>query len=238
MVSVAFAREAVSADLLTEALPLLTEHWKEIATHADIPLAVDTRTYIAAGEAGVVRLFTARLPDALYEGKGSLVGYACFFVKPHMHYAGSVQAVQDVLYLHPAVRGGTGAEFISWCDEQLRSEGVQVVHHHAKQAHPQLGKALERLGYQAVETVYSRRLDSFTGALAKTEAEAHPLYVATFAEDGSLRAMSRVAPPHGARIPWSAADATNDANRTGHDLSDFSDLMTEMAVAYDGEDGG
>lgn len=154
MATVTFAREDVSADFLTEALPLLTEHWREIAAYSDIPLSVDEVAYLAAQEAGAVRLFTVR--------EGLLLGYACFFVRPHIHYASSApQAVQDVVYLHPSLRGNrVGADFLGYCDEQLCAEGVQVVHHHVKLAHPQLGNALERMGYQAVETVYSRRLDT------------------------------------------------------------------------------
>lgn len=142
----------MSAALLDEARPLLAEHWREIAPYDDIPLDVDTHHYLAAGEAGVCRCYTVRVGD-------QLVGYALFFVRPAPHYAGSLQAAQDVLYLHPSMRGGAGAEFIAYCDEQLRACGVQVVHHHAKHAHPQLGKALERLGYEPVETIYSKRLD-------------------------------------------------------------------------------
>lgn len=231
MPSVAFARESITDALLAEAMPLLRQHWHEVAAYDDIPLAVDTSSYLASGEAGVARCYTVRsatsghLRGLSAEFVGNLVGYALFFVRPAPHYAGSLQAAQDVIYLDPALRGGTGAEFIAWCDEQLRADGVQVVHHHQKNAHPALGKVLSRLGYTPVETVWSRRLD--------TVSEHHVRFT------HSERAFRHVEPvsPHGARIPWSAADATNDATRTS-DLLDFSTLMqstVEMAVVSEDE---
>lgn len=238
MVSVAFAREAVSADLLTEALPLLTQHWKEIATYADIPLVVDTPAYLAAGEAGVVRCFTVRVPEERVRRVGALLGYALFFVRSHMHYTGSVQAVQDVLYLHPSVRGGTGAEFIAWCDDQLRGEGVQVVHHHAKIAHPQLGIALERLGYEPVETIYSRRLDLPTDverehvqAMATGTQRAPWLPKDVVAHAEALGRAAGVDPVQFTGLPPRGSYATSE-------LIDFADLMRETAGMVCDEDGG
>lgn len=223
MVSVAFAREPISADLLTEALPLLTEHWREIATHADIPLDVDTSAYLAAGEAGVVRLFTVR-----GERGGvwrDLMGYALFFVRAHLHYTSSSQAVQDVVYLHPSIRGGTGMDFLAYCDEQLRAEGVQVVHHHAKLAHPQLGKALERLGYQAVETVYSRRLDQ------PTDVEREYVQSLAVGLQAAMDNGSTLAYGNNTRAPW--LPKVTESNN----LTDFATLMRDFQE-MGCEDGG
>jgi GNAT superfamily N-acetyltransferase len=89
----------------------------------------------------------------------TLVGYAVFFVRPNMHYMDSVQAVQDVLYLSPALRGtGHGMRFIRYCDEELTRLGVQAVYHHVKEKH-NFGPALERMGYELVDLIYAKRLD-------------------------------------------------------------------------------
>lgn len=98
-------------------------------------------------------MYTAREVD------GSLIGYCVYFVKHAPHYAASIQAAQDVLYVARSHRGGTGYRFIAWCDEQLAAEGVQVVYQHAKVAHPALGRILERQGYEAVDVIYAKRLD-------------------------------------------------------------------------------
>lgn len=158
-----FARESLTAALINEMMPLLREHWKEVAHFADIPLDVDVDAYLTAEAFGQVRCFTARdrTPgsDWTREDVAPLVGYAVYFVRPNPHYRGSVQAVQDVLYLHPSVRGGTGFRFIAYCDAQLRAEGVQAVYQHVKVAHD-FGKLLARQGYEMVDTIWAKRLDA------------------------------------------------------------------------------
>lgn len=170
-----FAHEPLTRALIDEMMPLLREHWKEVAHYQDIPLDVDVETYLAAEASGVVRCYTARIrseppgvPVMVVSrsgqrqcADGDLVGYAVYFVRPNPHYVGSIQAAQDVLYLHPSVRGGTGYKFIAWCDEQLRAEGTQVVLHHVKLAHD-FGRLLLRQGYEAIETIYAKRLDGGT----------------------------------------------------------------------------
>jgi hypothetical protein len=147
-----FAREPVW-DLWNEVLPLLTAHWKEIARYQDIVLNVDMKLYEMVEDSGGLRVFTAR--DHAYQ----LIGYACYFVRHNGHYKDSLQAVQDVLYIAPEKRRGwMPVKFIKWCDQQLTADGVQVVHHHVKLAH-NFGPVLEHLGYEPVETIYSRRLD-------------------------------------------------------------------------------
>jgi len=131
--------------------PLLYAHWREIAHYQDIVLNPSWDMYFQMDESGFARMYTARTDD------GALVGYAVFFVKHNLHYSDSLQAVQDILFIHPTHRG-FGAEFIEWCDKKLREDGVQVVHHHVKAAH-NFGPLLKRLGYEMVERIWSRRLD-------------------------------------------------------------------------------
>lgn len=150
--AIVFARERLTDAVWEEAMPLLHAHWREVAHYEDIALQPDRSVYAASDAAGLIRFYSARA-DA------RLVGYALFFVRPNPHYAQSVQAAQDVLYVDPAYRGLTGYRLIQYADEQLRSEGVQAVYHHQKRAHPQLGRVLERLGYEPVDVIWARRLD-------------------------------------------------------------------------------
>ena len=152
-----YARERLTPGLLHEALPLLRAHKDEIAHYQDIPLDVAEEKYLAMDLAGTLRVFTARVDDATASLDNKLVGYAVFFVAPNLHYRGSLQASQDILYMDPAHRG-RGLVFINWCDEQLRQEGVQAVYQHLKVEHD-FGRALERLGYVFVDKIYARRLD-------------------------------------------------------------------------------
>lgn len=164
-----FARESLTDDLWAEALPLLEAHWKEVAHYQDIPLAVDRAVYDASDAAGAVRVFTARditrethdIIDGRHVygfGVNRLVGYALFFVRPHPHYAGSLQAAQDVIYLDPTCRGGNGLRFMQFCETMLAKEGVQVVSQHLKIAHEH-DRTMRALGYEAMDVIWVKRLD-------------------------------------------------------------------------------
>jgi GNAT superfamily N-acetyltransferase len=149
---ITFQRETIE-QFYQEALPLLHDHWREIARYQDIPLNVDLDRYRDAEENGSLRIYTVRLASRL-------VGYSVFFLATAPHYRTSLQAVQDVLYVDPEHRGGRiGLRLVRFSDLMLRNaENVQVVYHHVKLAHPALGRLLEHVGYEAVETVYGRRL--------------------------------------------------------------------------------
>lgn len=151
----------MSPELVGEIKPLLEMHWESIAHYKDIPLDPDFGMYDAIQAAGALRIFTARVERNVdtTQGSGRLIGYCVFFVRPNGHYRSSIQASQDILFLHPEFRGGfVGYRFIEWCDDQLREEGVQVVYQHVKQAH-NFGPLLERMGYRLVDLIYGKRLD-------------------------------------------------------------------------------
>ena len=142
------------SELWDELMPLFRLHFAEISANQDIPLEPDVAAYKTVEDAGNLRLYVARVD-------GRPVGYAMYFMRHNAHYASSLQAVEDILYLLPEVRGtGLGALLINYADDMLRAEGTQIVYHHAKLAHPALGNLLvKRCGYQAIETIYAKRLD-------------------------------------------------------------------------------
>jgi hypothetical protein len=90
---------------------------------------------------------------------GQLVGDAVFGVGRNKHFMGSLQAVQDIVFVHPQARGGIGRQLLAHCDKALGKEGVQVVYQHQKLAHPALGEVLRSLGYEPVEVIWAKRLD-------------------------------------------------------------------------------
>jgi GNAT superfamily N-acetyltransferase len=125
---------------------------EEIAHYPDIPLACDYAAYFKMEAAGCLRIYTVRNP--------ALIGYAIFQVRHSLHYAGSLQAMQDVIYIDPAYRlGRLGMRFLAWCETQLKCEGVQVLMHHVKERHPALGRILKRQGYEVMDVLYTKRLD-------------------------------------------------------------------------------
>lgn len=139
------------AVVFSEGSALLEKHFKEVAHYQDIPLNPDKETYFRCEDADTLRVFTAR-------EIGDLIGYAIFFIKHNMHYKDSKQAVQDVIFIHPEKRG-LGLSFINYCDDELREIGVQAVYHHVKRAH-NWGPAIEKIGYELVDLIYAKRLDS------------------------------------------------------------------------------
>jgi GNAT superfamily N-acetyltransferase len=153
MVSVTFAEETLS-QCWEDGQALLRQHWQEIAAYPDIPLDIDGPRYAAGEAAGALCIVTARTTE------GRIVGYGVFVLAAHPHYHGSLQAHQDILYVHPDWRQGrVGWKLVQFCDAVLKAKGVQVVHQHVKRAHPALGRLLEHHGYVASETIYSKRLD-------------------------------------------------------------------------------
>lgn len=151
-----FQRETLTHSLYEEMKPLLEKHFHEIAHYQDIPLDPAIDQYLMLEKCGALRVYTCR---ALVDKIETLVGYCLFFVKANLHYKTSLQAAQDILFVHPSFRNiGFGEKFLSYCDDELQKERVQVVYHHVKQAH-NFGPLLEKLGYALVDLIYGRRLD-------------------------------------------------------------------------------
>ena len=147
---ISFQREEVTESLYKEALPLLIAHYEEIVPFKDIPLEVDVNQYIAMDKAGVLRCFTARK-------EGVLVGYSNYFVRKHPHFSSSLQALSDILYVSPAYRG-FGVSFLQWCEERLKSEGIQQIYQSVTPKHD-FGRMLERMGYEKADTQYTKRIN-------------------------------------------------------------------------------
>lgn len=147
-----FARETLASIHTGQLEELLERHYLEIAHFKDIALDIEWDVYEQAEEAGNLRCFSAR-------ADGALIGYVAYLVRHNPHYRGSLQAVQDVIFIAPERRGlFAGSRLIAYADLCLAAEGVQVVYHHAKAAFP-MDSILKRNGYELVDTLWARRLD-------------------------------------------------------------------------------
>src|SRR5271155_4130761 len=78
---------------------LLRDHASEVSHFKDLPLDVDWGRYEYWEQRGGLRPYIAR-------AAGEVIGYAVFILDVNAHYKSSLQAIQDVLYLDPAWRGG------------------------------------------------------------------------------------------------------------------------------------
>lgn len=140
------------ASCIEEMMPLVERHYDELSRDKDIPLDPRHDRYKQLDENELIKLYTLR-------ESGELIGYAIFLIGHNLHYQSSYQAVQDVIFIVPERRGGPGAKFIAWCDEQLQSLGVQKVVHHVKEDICDFGPLLMSMGYIKTDILYSRRLD-------------------------------------------------------------------------------
>lgn len=114
-------------DVVEELTPLLVKHYEEVALYQDrIDLDPDYEAYSALQESGILKVYTMRKDEELF-------GYNIFFVRTHPHYASTVWAANDVVYIDPAYRHTEHTPgFFQWCEDQLRVDGAQVITYHMK----------------------------------------------------------------------------------------------------------
>jgi hypothetical protein len=159
MPSAIFAREPLTSALWDEALPLLCEHWAEVGH--DEPLRPSLTRYDTLAKNGVVRVFTARTHWETEPGcdlrawADPLVGYAMFTVIPSLN-TGLLEAQQAAIYVSPEYRGAHGSPFIAYCEQELFSEGVELVYHTTTDARD-FGPVLKRKGYRSCGQVWVKR---------------------------------------------------------------------------------
>jgi GNAT superfamily N-acetyltransferase len=150
--AIAFRTERY-ADVIGDIKPLLVRHWEEIARNRDtIKLDPDYALYATLDERGQLLICTAR------DG-GRLVGYAIYFTFFQIHYRKTRWAESDIFWIDPELRLPTVAlRLFKFCETELRTKGVTVLHTRAKNAHPAAGRLLEHLGHTPIETVYAKVL--------------------------------------------------------------------------------
>jgi len=139
-------------EVLQEIAPLLHEHWQEIALNKDeVPLSPVWDIYKNLFDGGKLKVITAR-------EDGKLVGYTVYIVAPSLHYASELFADADIFWLAPEYRKGmTGLKLFRYAEAVLKEAGVTQIFNKIK-LHFDIGKVFERMGYSAVERVYSKRV--------------------------------------------------------------------------------
>lgn len=141
----------------------LAEAWDHgledmVALHAaeipsGLPLDVDWPQYRKMERIGAFR------PIGAFLGR-QMVGYSAFFVQPTLQHKGSVQAINDVLYLEPeARRGMAGVLLITRAERMLRELGARrIVYFSHPSSNAKLSDLLRRLGYEHVESAHAKML--------------------------------------------------------------------------------
>jgi GNAT superfamily N-acetyltransferase len=142
-------------EIIDDIKALLPTHWKEIALYQDdIPLDPDYDMYKRVHASGMLVIYAVR--RAITK---ELIGYALYFVRPHLHYAKHRWAISDIFWLAPQYRNfGVGTFLFGFIERDLKEHGVAVMHTTLKTAHPEASFVLENLGHTKIELGYSKRL--------------------------------------------------------------------------------
>jgi len=129
---------------------LVKAHWEEVSLYKDkVPLYPDYTKYQALEDIGSFIIYTAR-------DNGKLIGYYSAFVTPHIHYASTVYAHNDAVYIDSAYRGTRVAyKLLSFAEKELKEIGAKVITLHMKVTTP-FDRLCEALGYSCVERIYSK----------------------------------------------------------------------------------
>jgi N-acetylglutamate synthase-like GNAT family acetyltransferase len=139
-------------DCYDEAKELLNMHYDEIALNKDLlKLNPSIEQYETAEKNGILKIFTAR-------SEGKIVGYFAVLVNKSLHYQDHLYATNDVIFLHPDHRKGyTASKLIKFSIECLAQDGVSMLFMNTK-IHKPFDLLLQRLGFQHIENVYTKRL--------------------------------------------------------------------------------
>lgn len=129
-----------------EIAPLAELEWEE-SGHPTETLCIDWDTYFDLEERGVLKFFTAR-------DDGKLVGYFVVIYHTPLTTKGSPVAAYDSVYVSREHRG-IGRKLFEFTEKCVREDGIYRVVASSSAKNP-IGKLLERMGYQEIETKYEK----------------------------------------------------------------------------------
>lgn len=150
--------ETTFSSLRVEGSALFAQHWAEANASADVPLDVDWEQFERIEAAGFEVCVAARLAAVL-------IGYAVYIWHPSTHYRGFTVAEADAFFLREEDRrGSVGIRLFRFAEDLLRARGVHQVHQRVKlhvrpgRGRSDLGPLFRFLGYDAIETLYRKRI--------------------------------------------------------------------------------
>lgn len=132
-----------------EMAQLFDAHCAEVgADPGQFKLSPDYRSYRSFQDAGQLCVITARRD-------GLLIGYHISILRRHLHYD-SLTAYTDVFYVRPDHRKGTiGVRLFQASEAAVRAMGAERIYTGTK-LKLDIGPILERLGYNAIERLYTK----------------------------------------------------------------------------------
>jgi GNAT superfamily N-acetyltransferase len=144
-------------EIYPELLPLFEQHWKELGPYKDkMPLSPHLESYSYLEASGQLLTLTAR-------NNGHLVGYINVCIKTGLHYSRTLQAITDIPYVLPSVRGrGVGVRLFLAAQEELRTRKVGPWFASYKinsPLAPSMDKLLHWLGMEPCDVQFSKWID-------------------------------------------------------------------------------
>lgn len=131
-----------------EVTPLAVMEWEE-SGHPTEPLVIDWETYFKLEEAGLLKFFTSR-------SDGKLIGYFVVIISSPLTTKGELVASYEAVYVHRDYRKSMVAsrlfKFVEAC---IKEDGIHRVVASSSVKNP-IGKFLNRMGYNEIETKYEK----------------------------------------------------------------------------------
>jgi ribosomal protein S18 acetylase RimI-like enzyme len=140
-----------------ELLPLFELHWKELGPYKDkMPLSPHIELYNFLESQGQLLTLIARQ-------NGKIVGYIICAIRYGLHYSTTLQAITDIPYVAPSVRGhGIGVRLFLAAQEELKARKVGpwfASYKVGSALAPSMDKVLRWLGMQPCDLQFSKWLD-------------------------------------------------------------------------------
>lgn len=144
-------------EIYPELLPLFEGHWRELGPYKDkMPLAPNVDLYSYLEAQNQLLTLTARQD-------GRLVGYIICAVRTGLHYSTTLQAITDIPYVAPSVRGrGVGVRLFLAAQEELKARKVGpwfASYKIESELAPSMHKVLRWLGMKPCDMQFSKWLD-------------------------------------------------------------------------------
>ena len=149
--AVEIKQTTLSRGIIEEMGPLLDAHFMDTEKDRYAGVDGDWLAYQNLQDRGMFYFYTLRVD-------GVLAGYVGYLLSPSLHHKAVLGALCDLIYVAPIFRGKMFAsKMMRIAEKDMKELGAQEIMQSVKVAHD-FGPILERLGYEMIEHVYSKRI--------------------------------------------------------------------------------
>lgn len=141
-----------AVDIVDEIKPLLHKQFQETEQHiTGLELNPDYDRYVQLCNLGFLKCITCRI-------NGELIGYAIFFIQPHIHHKTCLTALEDLYYIAPDHRAGRVAyKLFVESEKLLKANNVKRIIMSCKTYLDQT-RLFEHLGFTLYEKHFTKMI--------------------------------------------------------------------------------